>query len=717
MSRLAKLGAASVGLTCAVDRGERCRRRPSGGRRFGPAPHSRSEIEPANAAPAPGARSIRALLDLLRNPSLRLLALAWGSSMTAEGTYLVVLGVYAYGAGGAWAVGLVGLVRMLPAAASASLGSLLADRFAREQVLRAVEAMRTALLAGVAVAAFAGAPATPVFVLAAVHAVVSGLLRPSLKSVLPSIARTPGQLVAANAASSTMESLGMLGGAALGGVLVATAGAGVGFAVASAFCLLASVLVVTLRVEGGVLHTMAPGRSLADVLAGLRTLAAANPAARLITGLFAAQTFVRGALSVLIIVVAVDLLELDQSWIGLLTAALGAGGVLGALAAAGLAGRPLATPLLLGLVLWGAPLAAIGTCPSAPVALAAFATVGAGNAILDVTGNTLLQRLVPSDVLGRVFGAFTGLALATAGVGCIVAPALIETLGSRGTLFALGALLPSLALLAASRVRAIDRAAIPPERTLGLLRQVPMFASLSVAAAEQVASRLIPLDITAEQVVIREGDEGHRFYIVEEGELEVTHAGRSINLCRTGNYVGEIALLRDVRRTATVTACRDSRVHALERADFLAAVAGHPAGVADGRVVVKERLDALTDNGHGPPPAQTPSIRHDARASLLPDNQPPRLARADQQDDQVPRNGSTRGHSPIGSYWRTPTMPDFHPRERGARFRVRRAFECGRGWAADARAGRDAGALCRDLPTAGISARSSSRRRTTPSPG
>jgi MFS family permease len=617
MSTVLERGAASVDVTCAVVRGKR-HRRPGGGRRFRAPARSRPDIGPASAAPAHVARSLPTLLDVLRNPSLRLLGLAWGSSTTAEGTYLVVLGVFAYEAGGAWAVGLVGLVRMIPAAASASLGSLLADRFAREHLLRAVEAARTALLASAAVAAYAGAPATVVFVLAAVHAIVSGLLRPSLKSVLPSIARTPGQLVAANAASSTMEGLGMLVGSALGGTLVATAGAGVGFGAASAFCLLASVLLVPLRVDGGALHTTVPGRSPGDVLAGLQTLARASGGARLITGLFAAQTFVRGALSVLIIVVAVDLLELDPSWVGLLAAALGAGGVLGALAATGLAGRPLAAPLLLGLVFWGTPIAAIGAFPSAPVALAAFTTVGVGNAILDVAGNTLLQRIVPSDVLGRVFGAFTGLALAAASVGCLVTPPLVDALGSRGALLAIGALLPSLALLAGSRVRGIDRSAVPPERKLGLLRQVPMFASLSVAAAEQVAARLLPIDITAAKAIIREGDEGHRFYILEEGELAVTRDGRSINVCRPGDHVGEIALLRDVPRTATVTACRNSRLQALERADFLAAVAGHPAGVAEGRVIVDKRLAAVADNGHAPPPGEAPPIRRDARAALRP---------------------------------------------------------------------------------------------------
>jgi CRP-like cAMP-binding protein/predicted MFS family arabinose efflux permease len=592
------------------------RQRAPGRRTRRPAQRSRPTVEAGLEQPRILARSCRALLDVQRNRSLRLLGLAWASSTTAEGIYLVVLGVYAYESGGPLAVGLVGLVRMIPAAAAASLGSILADRFARERVLRAVEAMRTALLAGGAVAVFAGAPAAAVLGVVCVHAVVSGPLRPSLKSVLPSLARTPGQLVAANAGSSATEALGMLLGSGLGGVAVATTGAGVGFAVASACCLLASALLVSLRVEGGALRTKPPSRSLGEVLAGFKTLASSSGGPRLIVALFTAQTFVRGALTVLIVVFAVDLPGLDRSWVGLLMAALGAGGIVGALAAAGLAGRPLAGPLLLGLALWGAPIAAIGAVPSAPVALVALATVGVGNALLDVAGNTLLQRIVASDVLGRVFGAFTGLSLATVGLGSIVAPLLLEALGTRGALLATGALLPSVALLVAARVRALDRAAAPPERELALLRDVPMFAPLPVAAAEQAASRLIAIDVPTGQPIICEGQQGNRFYVLAEGQLDITRDRRTI-ATRQPDDVGEIALLHDVRRTATVTARHESRVYALERAEFLAAVTGHPASVPAGHAVVQQRLTTRADQDHAPLPEPTPTVRVDAHTTLV----------------------------------------------------------------------------------------------------
>jgi hypothetical protein len=284
-------------------------------------------------------RSVEALRDAYGNPQLRLLGLAWAASTTAEGLYLVVLAVYAYGAGGALAVGIVGFARMAAAAASAALGSVVTDRFAREHVARAAEAGRALLLVGIALGVMLGEPPAIVLTLAAAHAAVSRLLRPAMKTVLPSLARTPQQLVAANAAVSAMEGAGLLAGSVAGGVLVALTGAGAGFAASSACSLTALALLLALRVEGGALRDAVQRSSQIDVLTGLRALAKASGGARMIAAAFCLQTFVRGALTVLVVVIAVDLLSLSESWVGLLAAALGAGGIVGSLGSACLAGR------------------------------------------------------------------------------------------------------------------------------------------------------------------------------------------------------------------------------------------------------------------------------------------------------------------------------------------------------------------------------------------
>lgn len=531
----------------------------------------------------------RAVREALRNESVRRLSLAWASSRTSEWTFQVVLAVYAYESGGALAVGVVGFVRMVPASLASLLGTVLADRFARERVLRAVEAARGLLAAGCAVAVVLGAPALAIYGLAALHAVVSAVSQPTVFTLLPSLVRTPEELVTANAAVLALQGLGALVGPVVGGVLVAAAGPAVGFVAAAAACLLATVLLVRLRVDGGALWTAGPGRRIADLFAGFQFVARA-PQARLIIGLFGAQTLVRGALTVLTVVLALDLLRLDQSWVGFLTAALGVGGLIGALSASRLAGRSLAAPFLIGLAVWGAPIAVIGAAPNALLALGALAVVGFGDALLDVSGFTLLQRIVPDTVLARVFGVHNAITLATVGVGSLAAPAVIHVLGTRGALIASGLLLPVLAALFIVRVRAVDGAAPPPFARIALVRGVPMFASLSVAATEQVASRLLRVDAPAGTNLMLRGDAGDRFYILTEGALELVRDGRLIAVDRPGDYLGEIALVRDVPRTATVTARVDSQLYALERADFLDAVSGHSAGLAAAHAVAAERL-------------------------------------------------------------------------------------------------------------------------------
>jgi MFS family permease len=222
-------------------------------------------------------------------------------------------------------------------------------------------------------------------------------------------------------------------------------------------------------------------------------------------------------------------------------------------------------------------------------ALLLLAVVGVGNAIEDVTGETLLQRLVSDDLLGRVLGVMFGAATLGMGVGAIAAPALIAVLGDRGALIVTGALLPTLVLLSWRGLRGIDAVAGAPSRELALLDGVPMFVPLPLTAKEQVARSLIRMDRSAGDEIIKEGDAGDRFYIVASGTAEVTCEGRHLRDCGRGDYFGEIALLRDVPRTATVTATGEVELYALERGAFIDAATGHAAGREAGEEVVRRR--------------------------------------------------------------------------------------------------------------------------------
>jgi hypothetical protein len=174
-------------------------------------------------------------------------------------------------------------------------------------------------------------------------------------------------------------------------------------------------------------------------------------------------------------------------------------------------------------------------------------------------------------------------------LGSIVAPAVVALLGPRVAFAVVGAILPAITLVVWQRLRKIDRDVAPPGPELDLIAEVPLFEPLSLVAKEHLATRLTRLQLEPGEVVIRTGEAGDRFYIVSDGELEVTN-GASGSV-RPGDFFGEIALLRDVPRTATVRAVAPSEVYALERDDFLSAVT-HSGVRAAGEAVVDERLSA-----------------------------------------------------------------------------------------------------------------------------
>ncbi len=538
---------------------------------------------------------LSALGTAVRNENVRRVELAWGAAIAAEWAHFVALGVFAYGHGGTSAVGIAGLVRLLPAALVAPFAASFGDRFRRERFLLATALVGSASFAASAAGAFAGNRVL-VFAFAAVAGVSSTLFRPALQALLPSLVRTPGELIAANAATSTIESIGTLAGPLLAGVLVSVADVGVVFVVCSATLLVGALLLGRVRVESRVALTTGRdgGGAREMIAAGFRSVTrSANT--RLVVGLIIAQTFVRGALNVLIVVVVFRVLDGSAADVGYLTAAIGVGGLIGAIGAMTLRGSRLAVPFGVALVFWGVPIALIAPKPSFAAALLLLAVVGAANSVEDVTVFTLLQRIVPDETLTRVLGLVWGVAMGGVAIGSIAAPAIVAAIGPRAAFVVVGAILPVLAFLSYRRLVEIDKT-IVPSAELELIDRVPMFAPLSIAVKELVASRLVPETVPAGDVVIRSGDTGDRFYIVGEGELEIDADGLHAT-ARRADYFGEIALLRDVPRTATVRATVDSRLYTLRRDDFLAAVTGHSAAHAAGQEVADARLAGVEKTG------------------------------------------------------------------------------------------------------------------------
>ncbi len=531
--------------------------------------------------------------EVFRNRALRQLQLAWAGSIIGSWAYGVALAVYAYHQGGASAVALVLLIRWVPAAVASPIAAVLGDRYPRVRVMLATDLLRALALAAMAMLVFENAPATAIYALASFVAVIATAFQPAQSALLPSLARTPEELTAANVSSSTIESLGICVGPALGGVLLAVTDVWVVFAITAATFVWSTLMLFPLLRESEPPLTHERPHLVDETTAGFRAIAD-DARLRLVVSLFGAQTLVNGAFVVLVTVSAFQLLHLGSGGVGFLNAAFGFGGLIGGAASVALVGhRRLATTFGIAVAGTGGPLLLVGGFPRTGAALLAFGLIGFANIICDVSGFTILQRETPPEVLARVFGVLHSLFYATSAAGALLAPPLINAVGARWTLVLVGSVLPVLAVLSHASLTRIDVVPHDPRR-LELLRGIPIFSPLSPPVLEQLAARLTPVHARAGDEIIRAGDHGDRFYVVDSGEVDVVLDGQPPRREGPESYFGEIALLRDVPRTATVRAASDVRLFALDRDDFLPAVTGHAGSAQAAEAVIGSRLGVST---------------------------------------------------------------------------------------------------------------------------
>ena len=527
------------------------------------------------------------------NRQLRKLQLAFAGSISGEWGFLVALAVYANDQGGATAVSAVLVIRWVASALTAPWLAYFADRYRRERVMLAADLSRVVAMLAMAAAAFNGASPVIVYILAGFMAVASKTFRPAQAALLPRLAESPEELTAANATSTAIESVGTFVGPALGGLLLAVASVGWVFVADALTLVWSAIFVVQLRSPRE--EVTAPrerSSAFREMSAGFSALGAERQA-RVIVFLYLCQTVVAGALRVLIVVTALALLDVGNAGLGFLNAAMGVGGIIGVAIAFALIGRRrLASDFGLGLFLIGAGLGLIGVWPTFVGAILLIGVFGIGNTLVDVSGVTLLQRAVRDEVLGRVFGALQSILVLGLALGALITPVLLNGIGTRATLIVVGAMLPILALLLARRLRTIDARAQVPTARIELLQANAIFAPLPPSTIEQLAVKLVPVDVAAGGTVFRQGDHGDRFYVVEDGRCEIAIDGEKVADAWPGETFGEIALLRDVPRTATVTAIDDSKLLALERDDFIAAVTGHVASRDAADAVIGARLAA-----------------------------------------------------------------------------------------------------------------------------
>lgn len=525
---------------------------------------------------------------------LRWTLTAWGAYIAGEQGLDIGLVVYAYDKGGIEATGLLALARSLVSASTAPFTAGLGDRYSRRAVLVATALATAALVTTMSLSEAAGLSEWWVYALAVLTAVAIPAYRPVQAAMLPQLAATPAQLTAANVTVSMLEGVGNLAGPVLVGGLILAGGAAWAFLALAALSLAAAASALRVTPGRGAAAAARQGRRRHQLLAGFATVIE-NADVRVLIGTFSVSMLVWGAFfQVLVVAVAVQRLGVHGGSAGLLASAAGIGAILGAVGSAGLIGRRHLVPAMTaGVIAWSAALVALAITTATAIAYAMVVVTGTGLVLMDVVTFTLLQRAADDELLARVFGVLESMMRAAIGIGAVAVAVLASHTSLSTTLFVVAALQPVGLLVAWRGLRRVDRlAGAAPER-IALLRSIEMFSYLTPAGLERVASHLEPLRVGRGDVLMRQGERGDRVYLVEGGALEVLRDGAQVAELGPGSVAGEIALLRDVPRTATVVAAMDSDLYVLARNEFLRTVAGDAGVAGDADAMVDARLGEL----------------------------------------------------------------------------------------------------------------------------
>ncbi len=556
-----------------------------------------------------------------RNPTVLRVGVAYALFIGAQTGVWIALLVYAYqDHGGARAASVMALVQLVPGALlSPYLGSF-ADRWRCGRVLAGAYLALAGSMALVAALMALGAPRFWIFALAPLTNLAICVPRPAQAALMPSIVNSPEELAASNAGQGWLESAATLVAPIGVALLLATGGPALAVAGLTVVAISATGLVVTIAGPAPFARgdddgpTARAGSSLHAVVR--------DPLVLLLVVVLGSQYVLIGALDLIFVVLAFGVLGMGQGGPGYLTAAFGAGGLLAIAVTAGLVGRARLTPALLAGGLC-APIALLllAAHQTEAAALILIMVVGVGRSVFDVTGRMLLQRAAPPELLASVFGLLEALLNTGLAIGVLLVPVLVWAGGATGALLGTAAIVLVVVLVAMPRLRAVDAAANVPLVEINLLRSIPLFAALPAPALESLGRSLQRMHAPAGSTIIRQGDPGDTYYAIARGELSVTRDGVQVITRFRNEGVGEIALIRDTPRTATVVAVTDAELYALDRAPFLLALTGHRGAHQSAEEVVQKRLDELgvsTNGGPDGPPGDAVVTRSSTGQNLAP---------------------------------------------------------------------------------------------------
>jgi MFS family permease len=444
------------------------------------------------------------------------------------------------------------------------------------------------------------APVLPIAALAIVATCGAAFWYPAMGAYLPRLVTDERQLGPANSAWSSLQNLSFIIGPAVGGVLLALGGVTMAFILNALTFVVIAVILWTLPPSTRAATPAAAASNEATPLGDSASARAVEvpstngptsrprPARLPLAGLGIIQVmagFFDTGMQVLTVVLAINVLHAGEAANGYLNAAIGVGGLLGAIASGVLVlRRSLGPPLLIGAIVFGLGLLVLGAIPVLVVATVALVVAYAGAILLDVVMTTIFQRVVTDELRGRWGGVFMSVFTLAGAVGALAMPILVVNVGAAPTLGGAGlavivATVAGLALIGPAATREPSRF----EATLAEVAKLPLFAGVPAARLEAALAHLREVPVSAGQAVVRQGEPADRFFMVESGTFVVTQAagpGSPETVLRrlgANEVFGELGLLLGSPRTATVTAETDGTLLELDGADFLELVgAGGP---------------------------------------------------------------------------------------------------------------------------------------------
>jgi len=544
--------------------------------------------------------ALRVYRGLLANRPLSKLLLGEFISGIGDWLYIVAIFVVIYReTNDAAVVGLFGAVRMLPYIVLSVPAGVIADRFDRRLVLLASDLLRGGVMIVMTIIVATNGPILAVVLLAMVAASGSAFFYPAMGAYLPSLAADERQLGPANSAWASLGNVSFILGPAIGGILIAAGDITLAFILNAFSFVLIAVILWTLppsipgaqKPESGADEAVEPPAPVgAGEPAALAPVSAPAPAPGLprrpFSGILLVQIiggFLGGGIQSATIVLAVTILNAGEEANGFLNAAVGIGGLIGAVMSGVLVlRRQLRGPLVAGAALTAAGAALLGAIPVLSVALLAIGVWSAGSIVMDVITETTFQRVIPDQLRGRAFGLMMTIGTVAGAAGAFLLPVLLVTAGPLATfglsgLVILAGTIASLGLLGT----ALTREPSPFEATMARVARLPLFAGVPASRLEAALGHVRPVEVTPGQVIVRQGDPADRFYMIESGSFTVSQAdesGEASILRHLGpdEVFGEIGLLNRVPRSATVTADAAGTLLEMDGEDFLRLVGASP---------------------------------------------------------------------------------------------------------------------------------------------